>query len=91
MTPKRAEGPILPYSKRSAMRLLRFFIPAFILGAGFWPTDAAAIELRGPRLYIEEKIFDFGKVNAGEVLQHDFVVSNKGDAPLEIGSVKPDG
>lgn len=43
----------------------------------------------GPRLVLEEEMYDFGKVREGEVLKHTFRVFNKGDKPLLIGRVKP--
>lgn len=42
-----------------------------------------------PKLVVKEKEFHFGDVAGGEVLSHEFVVSNEGDAVLEIQNVKP--
>lgn len=38
---------------------------------------------------VDERIHNFGQVSQGEVVRHDFKVLNKGDAILEIKSVKP--
>jgi hypothetical protein len=42
-----------------------------------------------PRLILEEKAHDFGKVQEGDVIEHTFQIFNKGDGPLLIGRVKP--
>jgi hypothetical protein len=34
-------------------------------------------------------MFDFGKVNQGEVVKHEFVFTNTGTATLEITAVRP--
>ena len=43
----------------------------------------------GPRIEFESNVFNFGKVNSGEVVRHDFVFRNVGDATLEIKDVRP--
>jgi hypothetical protein len=58
----------------------------FVLIAGF---HVLAQETHGPRLVIEEKAHDFGKVQEGHVIEHTFRILNKGDQPLLIGRVKP--
>jgi hypothetical protein len=40
-------------------------------------------------IQIDENTYHFGQVSEGEVVRHDFTVLNKGDAVLEIKSVKP--
>jgi hypothetical protein len=57
-----------------------------ILTPGF---HVLAQEGTGPVLVLNEKIYDFGKVKQGEVIEHTFGVFNKGDQPLLIGRVKP--
>lgn len=42
-----------------------------------------------PRAVAEEMIKDFGSVNKGRRLAHEFVIRNEGDAVLEIMEVKP--
>jgi hypothetical protein len=43
----------------------------------------------GPRIEFETPVFNFGKVSSGEVVRHDFVFTNVGDATLEIKDVRP--
>ena len=43
----------------------------------------------GPKLIIKQKEFHFGDVAEGDVLSHEFVVSNEGHAVLQIQNVKP--
>jgi uncharacterized protein DUF1573 len=57
-----------------------------ILTPGF---HVLAQEATGPVLVLNEKIYDFGKVKQGEVIEHTFGVFNKGDQSLLIGRVKP--
>lgn len=51
------------------------------------PLVLAACTRAQPRLATEVERFDFGDVVNGEVLTHDLVVRNEGDAPLVIESV----
>lgn len=37
-----------------------------------------------PKLVISQPFFDFKKIGYTEVVQHEFVITNKGDAPLTI-------
>jgi len=46
-------------------------------------------EVRGPKLVLEEREFDFGEVKEGKVVEHTFRLFNKGDQPLKIVRVKP--
>ena len=43
----------------------------------------------GPRIEFATNVFNFGKVSSGEVVRHDFVFTNVGDATLEIKEVRP--
>jgi hypothetical protein len=43
----------------------------------------------GPRIQFQSAEFDFGKLNQGEVVKHEFVFTNTGTATLEIKEVKP--
>ena len=43
----------------------------------------------GPRIEFATDVFNFGKVSSGEVVRHDFVFTNVGDATLEIKEVRP--
>jgi len=42
-----------------------------------------------PHIVFDERSFDFGKIKAGDVLRHDFVFTNAGNAVLEIQKVLP--
>src|SRR5215207_9677992 len=52
------------------------------------PTPVA-VNADGPRIKFSEDTFDFGKVKFSDVLGHDFIVTNTGNAPLVISSVMP--
>jgi mono/diheme cytochrome c family protein len=47
----------------------------------------AAPALAGPRLTPEHRVFDFGTVLQGRVVEHSFPFTNTGDADLVIGEV----
>ncbi|HEX2694384.1 MAG TPA: DUF1573 domain-containing protein [Acidobacteriota bacterium] len=53
-----------------------------LLAAG--ASEAAGKEARAR---FKEEVWDFGKVKQGDVLAHEFVFTNEGDAPLVIGRV----
>jgi len=42
-----------------------------------------------PKLALKEREFDFGKVKEGSRITHEFIIQNKGTAPLEIKKVSP--
>jgi len=42
-----------------------------------------------PNIKIDMLIYDFGQVTEGQVVSHDFIVHNQGNAVLEIKNVKP--
>jgi hypothetical protein len=73
------------------------FIPLAIASAG--PPDAgeqtpAAVVKTAvdsaPQAVFGEMKYDFTPVFEGTEIKHDFVVENKGDAPLIIDRIKPD-
>jgi hypothetical protein len=43
----------------------------------------------GPRIQFAEATHDFGRIDAGTVVKHDFVFTNTGTAVLEIKEVRP--
>lgn len=42
----------------------------------------------GPIITFAEKIFDFGQINQGDIVEHTFVFENTGNAPLIISNAK---
>jgi hypothetical protein len=50
---------------------------------------APIIAKEAPVIEVENATYDFDQVTQGEVVKHDFRVFNRGEAPLEIKSVKP--
>src|SRR6266403_942449 len=48
-----------------------------------------AKETSGAKIQFDEAIYDFGKVNSGEVVKHSFVFTNIGTTTLEIKDVRP--
>ncbi len=48
-----------------------------------------AQQAAGPKMTIDEKLFDAKEVKEGEIIEHVFTVKNKGDEVLEIRKVNP--
>ncbi len=44
----------------------------------------AALSFAAPKIHVTEDSFDFGNVTGAEMLQHNFVIENQGDAQLII-------
>ncbi len=42
----------------------------------------------GPRMQVDEPVFDFGRVEQGEKVTHDFLFTNQGNRDLRVQSVK---
>ncbi len=70
------------------MRTIRIFLAVFLLSAVPLAVSATA-EPQGPRIYVAEPKFEFGKVTAGQRVEHVFEIRNVGDEPLEIRKVEP--
>ena len=62
-------------------------LPILLLTLNF--TTGLAQQAIGPRLVIEERLFDAKKVKEGKVIEHTFKVLNTGDRRLEIKRVNP--
>lgn len=43
----------------------------------------------GPIAVPVDPSFEFGAVLEGQILTHDFIIKNQGDAPLNITDVRP--
>ena len=48
-----------------------------------------AADNTGPKMIIEEKLFEMGEVKEGSTIEHAFKILNAGDAPLILTKVKP--
>ena len=82
------------HAMRTTLNLLMVVVGVFgvvAVGRSETPlvTDAAPSEGRVPRIAFERSVYDFGKVNAGEVVKHAFVFTNAGKATLQILDVRP--
>jgi len=53
------------------------------------PATPATSKADGPRIKFSETSFDFAKVKSSDVVRHDFIVTNTGNAVLEITDVRP--
>lgn len=48
-------------------------------------VEAAA----GPRIEFRDTVYDFGSVNEGEIVSHDFIFTNSGKNTLRIEKIVP--
>jgi hypothetical protein len=71
------------------LRSFVIFCAAWIVFQGVQMSPPLAQGSGSPRLILEEKSHDFGKVREGDVIEHTFRIFNKGDEPLLIGRVTP--
>lgn len=46
-------------------------------------------EETGPKMVIEERVFNFGERWEGEIIEQPFKVRNTGDQPLKIERINP--
>ena len=60
----------------------------FCVAACFLLSGSVVLSVAPPKIQFKEETWDFGKVKQGEVLIHEFVVKNIGEAPLSILKVR---
>ena len=54
------------------------------------PTlGAPAVSAAGPKIEFSTPVYDFGRIQAGELVKHTFMFTNNGDQPLELSNVQP--
>lgn len=68
----------------------RYIYPALVFMLVTATAALAAGEETAPKAVVEEPNHIFAQVVDGEVVTHDFVIRNQGDAPLLIGRVSSD-
>ena len=75
--------------------LLCLWMPALLMGGvvdSHAQTGSSSTEESRdvPLMVISETRFDFGEVDEGSEVSHDFIVKNTGKAELRINKVSPD-
>jgi hypothetical protein len=61
------------------------FLAGLLLASTFLtPALSSSAQKDAPKADFSETDFDFGKVMAGSVVEHDFVLKNQGSAPLRV-------
>jgi hypothetical protein len=68
---------------KNGLKILPLFIGLWILSG--WALAASST----PSIHLKAADFDFGEVEEGEVISHDFLVRNNGSEVLEIKEVRP--
>ena len=67
----------------------RFWLMLLIVSVAVIGFLAPAHAANGaPMAVVEQSVFDFGSVYAGNDVIHEFIIQNKGDADLEVTDVK---
>ena len=61
----------------------------FIFVSMCWVFAVPAQGVNGPKIIIQERVFDFKEAKEGSIIQHSFQVRNEGDQPLQINDVRP--
>lgn len=51
------------------------------------PPPRLPLSAAGPKIVFATPIYDFGKINGGDVAKHDFIFTNVGNAVLEVTNV----
>lgn len=72
----------------SHSRIAGVTLLAVLLSTRIHAAEAAAT-VKAPHAEFSELVYDFGKVKTSEPLRHDFIVTNTGNAVLNILEVKP--
>ncbi len=71
--------------------IIIFSISVSTQAFGEKPKDEVKKTQEGvPKLVLESQTFDFGEVEEGTPVEHEFAISNDGSAPLLITDVNPD-
>jgi len=69
----------------AARYLLLVILMVVVLPCYAYPQDEGKV----PRLALDERDFDFGRVKEGSHVSHEFTVKNQGNAVLEIEKIQP--
>jgi hypothetical protein len=65
--------------------------PLWFATATAWADDAAAPTTSGtPQAFFVEPRYEFAPIMEGADIEHEFIVENRGKAPLAIHKVQPD-
>lgn len=75
------------------MQLLKFFgivlLTSFLFACNRTKkTVDQAVEKSGAAISFKEKTYDFGELDEGDIVEHDFEFTNTGNIPLEIIDVQ---
>jgi hypothetical protein len=76
------------------------WVIGFLAACLYWGVPSASLPqnkpsvssnvLVGPSIFMPETKYDFGEVNEGVEVSHEFIVENKGNKDLAITKVSPD-
>ena len=71
------------------MKLFLSCAAALLVAA--WPAaaDDASTNSPGPKIGFDTETYEFGKAIQGDIVRHDFIVTNSGDQTLQISDVHP--
>ena len=52
-------------------------------------AEAPATNAGSPKIQFENPVYNFGKINGGDVVQYSYIFTNVGNVPLELSAVNP--
>ncbi len=81
------------FSLKWCASFCRLFLLFIIFSSGWLPecpAQASGSAGDAASMVISETKFDFGEVDEGSVVSHDFIVKNNGGVDLRIVKVSPD-
>ncbi|RLB93461.1 MAG: hypothetical protein DRH43_05045 [Deltaproteobacteria bacterium] len=70
------------------VRVILWASLVLLMSVGF--AKSAQTKEAVPIVYVKSPVYDFHQVNQGDLIKHEFRVLNRGTAPLEIKSIRPD-
>jgi hypothetical protein len=91
------QGSRLVQKRRQMMKVFRgtlclclvLVVWVGLIQAAEQEKEAPIADKKVPVIEVDNTAYDFGQVTQGEVVEHDFRVFNRGEAPLEIKKVQP--
>jgi len=73
---------------RVVMRKITYFVPILFLIIIFSLSSGGSESIKGPRIFLPEKEWDFGYIPQGSTVSHFFTIKNIGGDTLQIVKVR---
>src|SRR5881396_2215571 len=83
MKPDSLTAAIAANARWAGSRIVSLLIASVVAGIASLAANP------GPKIHFDQPIFDFGKVDSGELIKHEFIFTNMGNQLLEVREVRP--